>query len=130
MLHVFPYGFLAPMTEHTDGHFTRHRLEGPRSLLSAAIPADDWQDFPGDITGTLRGRKKNVSRRDLLRLRGPLHWSIGTELADIFRLFVGWIERRPHRSRRHGIHADTARNQVRRKRPCESMNAALGHRIV
>src|SRR5689334_23000604 len=73
------------------------------AMLSAAVPADDGKHLARDVAGALGRCEKDVSRRDLLRLRGTLHRRIRSEFADILRVLVRGIEGRPDWSRRDGI---------------------------
>ena len=55
-----------------------------RKTSTARIPANDWQDLAGDVTRTARGRQKDEGRRDLFRLRGPMHRCLAAELRHAF----------------------------------------------
>src|SRR6476620_11714062 len=109
---------------------SRLRLYSSRAMSAAAIAADDRQDFARNVAGTLRRRQENVSRRNLLWLCRSLHRRVSAEFADILRLLVGRIERRPYGSGRDRVNPDPTRYQMRGKRSCERVNAALGHGVI
>src|ERR1700677_381387 len=113
-----------------SSHAAMFNIRSASPLSTPAIAADDRQNFTGDIARALRRGQKYVRRSNLLRLRRTFHRRLGAELGYIFRALVGRIERRPDRTRRHGVHPNTARYQIGCQRACESMDAALGHGVV
>lgn len=88
----------AMFAEQSDGagasSFTPHGCEARRVLAPQgnSIPADDREDFAGDVTRHLRGGEEDIGRRNLLRLGRTFHWRIGAEFLDVLRLLVRRIK--------------------------------------
>src|SRR5579862_3240326 len=96
--------------------FKETHRDGPRTLvlLTPGIAADDRQYLASNVAGTRRCGEKHVRRCNLFGLCRSLHGCFAAELRNSPRRLVSWIERRPHRTRRHGIDANTAIHQMRR----------------
>src|SRR5665647_1628860 len=110
------------------GGLSSRRLLGHGS--AAGIAADDGQNLAGYVARAAWCGEEDEGRRYLFGLGGPFHRGLAAELRNSLRRLVGWIERRPDRPRRDGVHADAALNEMRGERAREGMDAALRHRVV
>src|SRR6266699_2616928 len=88
---------------------SRLRLYSSRAILSAAVTADDGENFARDVAGALGRGQKHVGGRDLLWLRGPLHRRVrAPNLLTSFACLSEGLRGVQTRARRHGIDPDAA----------------------
>ena len=98
--------------------------------LAAAVPANDWQDFAGDVARAARSGHEYKRWRYFFRLGRALHGGVRTELLHLLSRPVGGIKRRPHRPWCNRVHTNALVHQARGQRAREGVYAALSHRVV
>src|SRR3954465_13836488 len=115
-----------PLTEVRSWVATLNRAHQERSF---SIAPDDRQDFTCDVARAAGCGQEHKGGSNLFGLSGAFHRGVLAKFYYLVSRFVGWIEGRPDRTGRHGVHANATRYEMTRERPRESVNPALGHRI-
>ena len=102
-----------PTIPHLRGNDSDPPVTAP--VLTADVSAAvDVEGLAGHVGAVVAGQE-DVAGSDLVRLAGAAHRRVRAELGDVLLRKRGRDQRRPDRTRRHGVDADASLDQ--RQRP-------------